>query len=220
MSINKNTTPSISCPTNTFKSTNEDLPPVPQAHASIVPSKSTLNKDISNKNNCGEIDIIRLLSPNKYPALSTQINLNIVLHQYPKGAVFHFEGYSGVKDKEKLINDLKDRSIANGTKLVIGQTDKNDQYQSYTLTCQHCGKRKSSNVKFNFNNNQIQASNTIIQEAHSASSVKGRSRNATYKRVPSNEQTDHSSYDNICLQNSIKRKVKQQKKQMLSEHEM
>ena len=212
LSINKNTTPSISCPPDTFKSTNEDLPPAPQAHASIVPSKSTLNKDISNKNNCGEIDIIRLLSPNKYPALSTQINLNIVLHQYPKGAVFHFEGYSGIKDKEKLINDLKDRSIANGTKLVIGQTDKNDQYQSYTLTCQHCGKRKSSNVQFNFNNNQIQASNTIIQEAHSASSVKGRSRNATYKRVPSNEQTDHSSYDNICLQNSIKCKVNEPKK--------
>ena len=92
---------------------------------------------------------------------------------------------------------LKKNVLEYGTVLSTyksnAQSEKN-KHKSITLTCVHFGTKKvSKGSEKVFEAHLLQASGTIIQQSHSASSVKNRSRNSTYKRVPLSSESDEVS---------------------------
>ena len=151
---------------------------------SSPPSHYIDNKEHFDTNKL--IDIVDIFNNNNAMLYAVLNNIS-VLNKYPNNGIFHFEKYDGFHNKQSLINDLKHSAFQNGTQLIIHKKynkTKINPFHSIILACVHFGKpKKVVNMNKDFKPNYIQACNTIIQQAHTASSIKNRSRNDTYKRA-------------------------------------
>ena len=155
----------------------------------IKSQTSLLNKDIESINK-NEIDIVDLLHPTNL-TLIAKMNEIAISENYPSNAAFYFEGFDGLQNKNKLIEILKSNAFKTGTVLNVEKTNninKSNPNFNVVLACIHFGKQKKSTMKERqFLPNYVQACNTIVQQAHTASSIKNRSRNATYVRAHRNK---------------------------------
>ena len=133
------------------------------------------------------VDIVQLFNSSLTLLPSVLQNISSTFN-YPNGAIFHFENYSSLDDKDRLIQDLKRCAYSHGTILVskkgYNKKPKTMKYYSHTLVCNHYGCHKSSSKdEKEFVPDMVQQCNTIIQPHHSASSIRGRSRSSVLKRA-------------------------------------
>ena len=104
--------------------------------------------------------------------------LDIISSTYmmPKNALFYFEGYDGFNQKDKLIQDIKQKAFRHGTVLITHKINKpnvKNPHYTVTLVCDHFGKpKKSETIEKSFADGCLQASGTIIQQSHYCSSIK------------------------------------------------
>ena len=146
------------------------------------------------------IDIIQLFNQTlkiQKKILQTSIRMN-----YPKSAIFHFEDYESLSDKDSLIRAIKKSASSTGTYLITKSTKRNvgvENNYEIDLTCKHYGlPKKSTSKDLHFNAHSLQASHTIIQPQHSASSTKNFSRSRFLKRVTNNNDEEDKSKLNKC----------------------
>ena len=159
---------------------------------------STTNTKTHDKNHF--VDIIDLLGD-----ISPQLSVFLMgihsINKYPTNAIFKFENYVKLTDQNKLIADISTSAFNNGTVLSIQKTNDvklpRNPYYSVVLACVHFGNPRStkfsSKKKFAFN--KTQANNTIKQVAHSATSIKNKSRNSHYERVHFDSTDDEYNVD-------------------------
>ena len=128
-----------------------------------------------------QIDILNFL----YPPLELDSKRKVLwsLHDFPANGVFLFEGYKGLKDKETLVNYLKNQAFEQGTILVTRSTNTKlrcgRKQHVIDLSCKHFGVQQShSKIKVNFFPNKVQAQGTQIIANHDVPSIRGRSRNS------------------------------------------
>ena len=143
------------------------------------------------------VDIVQLLG-------TLSLSLDAVIkeicnrYNYPTNAVFHFEGYNSIDDKEDLITAIKDAAFKHGTVLINQKAyNKSEEKVHYTstLSCAHYGTINSKTTKV-FKSNYVQACGSIIQQAHYATSIKNRSRNSTFQRAHTSDAHVKSSRTN------------------------
>ena len=154
---------------------------------------------VTPDNKLNEIDIIQLFSDSEH--IKHKLSHSIITYNYPKTAIFHFESYDSFTEKDNLIQFIKKKAAENGNYLVIKSTKKEtgiDNNYEIVLSCQHYGFPKKSTAKeLQFNTNSLQASHTIIEPKHHATSRKNHSRSSYLKRVkPSFD--DNGSKTNKC----------------------
>ena len=122
-------------------------------------------------------------------------------HNIPPNGVFYFENFDGFSNKNSIIQHIKQQAFLCGTVLSVHKVSKQSTKQpfySITLACNHFGTQKKTNTSVKkFEIGYVQASSTIIQQPHAASSISGRSRNSTFKRINS----IYDSNNNLCKQN-------------------
>ena len=194
---------------------------IPSSCASFINQYLNLSKNfidnslLNNEyNNSVHVDIVQLLNYNIH-SLTSLLNELSRLHDYPQSAIFHFEGYDSIDDKDRLIEDIKHAALKQGTILNIEKgynpNPKNIKLLTITLACNHYGKHdidKTSHSTKKWEDGMLQQTNTIIQPHHHSSSVHKRSRHATLNRTvsSSNKSSDikgnrSSTYKCKCLFN-------------------
>ena len=158
---------------------------MPSSHSGV------LNKEIKVTDDClnhSDVDIVELLN-------NCNISLNILLqtiatsNNYPKDAIFQFEGFNNFNDLNQLVKAIKLSAFKHGTVLNKEKTyniSSSNPYYRVVIACAHYGKMcgsSSSKTKHTFSPNFAQANNTIIQQSHYSSSISKASRNSKFKRV-------------------------------------
>ena len=148
-----------------------------------ISSLSTNGPKLFNFDTDQYIDIVQLIGSSSQE-LILKLNEISITNGFPNNALFRFDGFTGFNNQNHLIDAIKRSAFKSGTILSVLKNNgkrSNLPYHSIEIGCTHFGKpRKIDN---NFLPNKLQAKNTIIQVSHSATSIKNRSRNATYKRV-------------------------------------
>ena len=173
---------------------------MPSTHALMINNHSLCNN--SNQINMTlntHIDIVEFFNPMNLSLICLMDNIS-KQNSYPQNALFHFEGYNSLDCYKKLIFDIKESAFNSGTILKTNSSysqSNKTKYQTYTLVCDHFGKPSDSvmNSKV-FEDNCLQANNTIIQQHHYGKSVKHSSRNAKFKKVNSQHTNDKSNRSN------------------------
>ena len=168
-------TPSIILPSSHFK----------KDHGSAVNSNHVGSR---NNNSTTNIDVIKLLasfSDNDQMATPSK---------YPGNAAFLIEGFSGVGAKDDVKAFVIHAAKLSGTALsTYSSKTGRSNHRLYELVLS-CVKHKfhSGVNKFTFNDDNLQASGTIIEKEHQSSSIKGKSRSATQKLA--NTTTSNTAY--------------------------
>ena len=123
------------------------------------------------------INIVPLLDP------SIMEKAQFFEDKFPKSSSFHFVGFHGIDDTDRIVNALKTSAVLSGSRIRASKRNTKSVLRSVQidLFCNKSKQNKCSNLSFN--QNSIQANNTIIQREHQIASRKGRSRSATNKLV-------------------------------------
>jgi hypothetical protein len=141
-----------------------------------------------------DFDIVLLFSDSEL--IKKKVVECSLTYNYPKNALFHFESYDSYLHKDELIQHIKKKATEQGNYLVIKSTKKQsgiDNNYEVVLACQHYGlPKKSTSKKLHFDDNSLQATNTIIEPKHHAPSRKNYSRSSYLKRVTSSSNHDDS----------------------------
>ena len=168
---------------NGITTVNSDISNTSSSHSSL----SSISSSISTQSSYDQsvyFDIVDLLG-NIQPNVSTFLSCVAAQNNYPKNSIFKFDGYYGLNDKNKLIDDIKASAFKYGTILTISKSNKKEKSNpnfNIVLGCAHFGDPKVSKIyKKDFLPNKLQQKNTIIQQPHSSTSIKNRSRSATNK---------------------------------------
>ena len=135
-----------------------------------------------NKNNINSyIDIVKLLSLTS----STDFNYDATDLQYPTGAIFKFEGFHGLVQKDKLKNHIITTAQQHGTSLSSYHSHNRTTAQHKYIFVFSCVHHRPNTSKMKFKYGQVQATGTIVAREHQLTSIKGRSRcsNNSYANV-------------------------------------
>ena len=156
-------------------------------------NSSTTESSIHTNNYVNIIDLLDTSNSSLNVLLGNISKMN----NYPKNAIFWFEGYNSLDHKDSLCADIKQSAFKNGTVLKIkkswNNSSKNNTY-TCMLCCEHYGQYEGTKLSSDlFIDNQLQMCGTIKQAAHSASSIKNRSRNSCYVRVDDSSNTSNKS---------------------------
>ena len=137
-----------------------------------------------NKNNINsDIDIVKLLSLTSTTAFNYATDL-----QFPTGAIFKFEGFNGLVQKDELKNHIISTAQQYGTSLSVYQSHNRTTVLHKYIFVFSCVHHKCNSSKMKFQDGQLQATGTIVASEHELSSVKkGQSR------------CSNNSYANSCL---------------------
>jgi hypothetical protein len=141
-----------------------------------------------NNNSTTNIDVIKLL------ASFSDNNQMATPSKYPGNAAFLIEGFSGVGAKDDVKAFVIHAAKLSGTALsTYSSKTGRSNHRLYELVLS-CVKHKfhSGVNKFTFNDDNLQASGTIIEKEHQSSSIKGKSRSATQKLA--NTTTSNTAY--------------------------
>jgi hypothetical protein len=110
------------------------------------------------------LDIVQLLNPTwdlmeKIEERNKKINR-------PKDAVFQFENFYTYQDKNELIKYINTKALIDGINLIVRRSKNQNRRKEITLSCNHYGFRKSKKLELKFNDNCVQAVNTVINPAY------------------------------------------------------
>ena len=145
------------------------------------------------------VDIVDIMNPSN----SMFLEQFMIAHNFPKNALFEFEGYNSIGSSKNLLQSIKQAAFENGTILNnnnIHKKSSKHQFHSITLVCGHFGKPSAEVTSTkNFKDGCIQANDTIIQQAHYSSSIKNRSRNSQFQRVNSSSSKANRSNTKKCV---------------------
>ena len=128
-----------------------------------VPEICMLNKD-------GIItDFVPFISP------SHSDQMKYLTFGYPENASFLFAGYSGLLDKERIVEDIKKQAFIGGSKIRASNRATRKVKGRLCTVDFFCIRHKHNNVTSQtYNDSCIQAVGTIIQKEHQTKSVKGK----------------------------------------------
>lgn len=137
------------------------------------------------KDNDGKrVDLLEFLEPTQ-----EQMSLFICLG-YPKSASFQFQGFHGTEDLSNIIKAIVDAAFSAGSMIRASKRKQVTKLRvaSVDFFCVKA-KQNSTGSKQKFNEQCIQATNTIIQREHQIASVKSKSRHSVLKTVaPTDEE--------------------------------
>ena len=173
-----------------------------ESNDSISSSQSSPNNDHNHNSNQNEIDVLLLFS--NYDHIQNKLQAVSISRNYPSNAIFEFEGYNQLSDKKNLVSSLKKFASLGGTDLVNSSTinkmnDQTNPCYHIILACKHYGKpRMIKGKSIHYFSDNVQASNTLIEQKHSGSSTRGSSRSSKMMRVCGGGNIDRH-VSNKCL---------------------
>ena len=130
--------------------------------------------------NASMINIVPLLDP------SILEQAQFFDEKFPKSSCFLFHGFQGIDDSDRIVNALKTSAVLYGSRIRASKRNTKSAVRAVQIDL-FCNKSKQNKCRIHsFNENSIQANNTIIQREHQIASRKGRSRSATNKLVKDN----------------------------------
>jgi hypothetical protein len=88
-----------------------------------------------------------------------------------KDSIFQFEIFYTYQDKNELIKYINTNALIDGTNLIVRRSKNQNGRKEITLSCDHYGFRKSKKLDLKFNDNCVQAVNTVINPAHGRSKI-------------------------------------------------
>ena len=107
---------------------------------------NAINKTESNTIE-NQIDIVALLNP-KTELITTHFIHLCTKHNYPNKAIFQFEQFNGINQKDMLMSYIKNTASLTGTNLVIKSSRNSDNkgnIYEIQMVCSHYGKPKKLN---------------------------------------------------------------------------
>ena len=108
---------------------------------------------------------------------------------YPPNASFLFAGYAGLKDKDRIIEDIKKQALINGSRIRASNRAASRVVKGRLCTIDFfCQRHKHYSIKTHqFNENCIQAIGTIIQKEHVSKSASGKPCNSLVHPTDEND---------------------------------
>ena len=118
---------------------------------------------------CGNMtDIVPLIEPSHVQKLQFSAS------GYPKNASFHFVGYNGPDDKDRIVDDICRSAFLTGSRMRGEKRKQKTSVRSLTVDIICVKSRFLKSTKHEFIGDQVQANNTILQTEHSKYRKKGR----------------------------------------------
>lgn len=115
------------------------------------------------------VDIVQLLTPSS--ELMQKIEVRHKSIKRPIDAVFQFENFYSYQDKNDVIKFINTNALIDGTNLIVQRSKNGNGRKDITLSCDHYGIRKNKKSHLKFNDNCLQAVDTVINPAHGRSKV-------------------------------------------------
>lgn len=115
---------------------------------------------------------------------------------YPDNASFHFAGYSGLVDKDRIVEDIKKQAFIGGSRIRASERNKRKIKDRVCTVDFFCIRHKHNKyTSQTYNESCIQAVGTIIQKEHQTKSIKGKALNVrvTHEEDPNESTTVHKS---------------------------
>jgi hypothetical protein len=127
---------------------------------------------------------VKLLSLTSTTAFNDATDL-----QFPTGAIFKFEGFNGLVQKDELKNHIISTAQQYGTSLSAYQSHNRTTVLRKYIFVFSCVHHKCNSSEMKFQDGQLQATGTIVAREHQLSSGKGQSRCSNNSYANTNQQS-------------------------------